>query len=84
MATVKMTTEAAKQLDELPRAIRARVIVLLERLKDWPQVSGVKRLSGNLAGYCRLRTGDYRLRLRVQGEIVEVDKIGHRRDFYGD
>lgn len=82
MATVNLTTEAAKQLEELPNAIHARVLVLLERLKDWPAVSGVKRLSGNLAGWCRLRTGDYRLRFRVEGDIVRVDKIGHRREFY--
>jgi mRNA interferase RelE/StbE len=43
---------------------------------------GAKPLSGNLAGWYRMRTGDYRVRFRVQGETVVVDKIGHRSEFY--
>jgi mRNA-degrading endonuclease RelE of RelBE toxin-antitoxin system len=30
------------------------------------------------------RTGDYRVRFRVKGENVIVDKIGHRSDFYDE
>ena len=41
-----------------------------------------QRLSGNLAGWYRLRTGDYRVRFRVAGDTVIVDKIGHRSDVY--
>jgi mRNA-degrading endonuclease RelE of RelBE toxin-antitoxin system len=37
-----------------------------------------------LAGWHRLRTGDYRVRFYVQGEAVVVDKIGHRKEFYED
>jgi mRNA-degrading endonuclease RelE of RelBE toxin-antitoxin system len=84
MATVELTPEAAEQLDGLPKPIHARVLAVLERLEGWPAVSGVKKLSGDLAGWCRLRTGDYRVRFRVEGETVTVDKIGHRRDFYED
>ena len=39
---------------------------LLTRLGQWPNVSGVKHLGGNLAGNCRLRTGDYRLQFHVE------------------
>jgi mRNA-degrading endonuclease RelE of RelBE toxin-antitoxin system len=49
-----------------------------------PAVSGVKALSGNLAGWYRLRTGDYRVRFRVEGDKIIVDKIGHRSEFYED
>lgn len=84
MATVNLTSAAAEQLDRLPRAIHTRVHRLLERLRNWPTISGAKPLSGDLAGWYRLRTGDYRLRFRVKGEIVTVDKIGHRSDFYED
>ena len=82
MATVFVSLEAQEQIGRLPVAIRARVHRLLGKLKDWPNVSGVKRLSGNLAGWCRLRTGDYRVRFRVQGDKIIVDKIGHRSEFY--
>ena len=82
MATVELTPDAAEQVERLPRAIHDRVRALIRRLRSWPNVSGVKRLSGNLAGWSRIRTGDYRVRFRTQGENVTVDKIGHRREFY--
>lgn len=82
MATVELTPKAAGQAERLPKRVHQRVLALIARLEDWPEVSGVKRLSGNLAGWCRLRTGDYRIRFRVQGDRITVDQIGHRRDFY--
>jgi mRNA-degrading endonuclease RelE of RelBE toxin-antitoxin system len=53
-------------------------------LQQWPAVSGAKALSANLAGFFRIRIGDYRLRFYVVGAQVIVDKIGHRRDFFDD
>jgi mRNA-degrading endonuclease RelE of RelBE toxin-antitoxin system len=41
-------------------------------------------LRGELAGWFRLRTGDYRIRFKVAGETVIVDRICHRRDVYED
>jgi len=47
-------------------------------------VSGAKPLRGELAGLRRIRTGDYRVLFRVQGERVLVERIGHRDRFYED
>jgi mRNA-degrading endonuclease RelE of RelBE toxin-antitoxin system len=66
MVTVALEDEAREQLSELPRLIALRVEKLLVRLRQWPDVSGVKHLRGDLAGKSRLRTGDYRLQFRVQ------------------
>ncbi|MCG3179807.1 MAG: hypothetical protein BIFFINMI_02152 [Phycisphaerae bacterium] len=82
MAKVTLTPEAADGLEDLPLAIHARVLSLLERLAKWPAVSGAKPLSGRLAGRYRLRTGDYRVQFRVQGQAIIVEKIGHRDRFY--
>jgi mRNA interferase RelE/StbE len=84
MAIVILTPEAAEQVERLPKAIHARMNRLRERLEDWPNVSGAKALTADLSGFYRLRTGDYRLRFRIQGETVIIDKIGHRKDFYED
>ncbi len=84
MATVVLTAQAEKEAERLPEVIVERIRKLIHRLEAWPEVSGAKALSGNLAGWYRMRTGDYRLRFRVEGETIMVDKIGHRRDFYED
>src|SRR5262249_9619305 len=66
MVTVTLLREAREQLIELPRAIVHRMYKLLTRLREWPSVSGVKHLRGDVAGKCRLRTGDYRLQFHVE------------------
>ena len=83
MAKVVLTPEAADELDAVNEPLHARILRLLDRLEAWPNVSGAKRLTGNLAGYLRLRTGDYRVLFRTDGDRVIVEKIGHRDRFYG-
>src|SRR5271168_4898357 len=66
MVTLSMTDQAREDLSDLPRLIAQRVEKLLTRLSRWPDVSGVKHLLGDLAGKCRLRTGDYRLQFHIE------------------
>ena len=62
--------------------IRARLLVIVGRLENWPDVSGAKPLRGKLAGSYRVRTGDYRVQFHVTGETLVIDKVGHRDGFY--
>lgn len=84
MPSVTLLYDAAMQLGELPKPIKARMVELLVRLADWPDVSGARPLTGNLAGRYRLRTGDYRLQLRVEAGGVFVEQVGHRDGFYDE
>jgi mRNA-degrading endonuclease RelE of RelBE toxin-antitoxin system len=82
MAIVVTTPEALRQLDRLPPEVVARIERLYKRLEKWPNVSGAKPLQGRLAWHWRLRTGDYRLQFRVEGDMVIVEKVGNRDRFY--
>ncbi len=84
MAYVFLTAAARDELEQLPRAIHARVLRVLERLERWPEVSGAKPLTGKLAGHYRMRTGDFRIQFRACDDEVTVTKIGHRDGFYED
>ena len=66
MVTVVVNAVAEEQFNALPHAIKPRVQVVIDRLKLWPAVSGVKPLTGNLAGHYRVRTGDYRAQFMVE------------------
>jgi mRNA-degrading endonuclease RelE of RelBE toxin-antitoxin system len=79
---LQITPTAERELLDLPRSVRARVYEVIERLKKWPHVSGVKPLRGNLAGHYRARTGDYRLQFHVAGQDIIAEHIGHRDRFY--
>ncbi len=83
MAAVILTPEATDGLERLNNPIHGRVLKLLEKLEQWPHLSGAKPLRGQPAGRRRLRTGDYRIQFRVAGDTVTVEKIGHRDGFYG-
>lgn len=82
MARVTLTPQAAEQLEALNNPIHARVLRLLKRLEQWPNVSGAKALTGELAGHYRMRTGDYRVQFHVVADNVIAEKIGHRDGFY--
>ena len=84
MASVLLTPSAQREFSALPVVIRARVAKVLERLEKWPAVSGAKPLRGELAGRYRIRTGDYRVQFVPVGDVVTVEKIGHRDGFYDE
>ncbi len=79
---IRLNATAEKQLYDLPKLIRLRMNKVLVRLKRWPEVSGVKPLTGNLAGHFRMRTGDYRIQFAVVGPDIIIEQIGHRDGFY--
>lgn len=86
MAEVRLTRDAAEQLERLNEPIHTRLLRILERLEEWPDVSGAKPLRGKMAGKYRIRTGDYRLIFRTEEKslavLIVVEQIGHRRDVY--
>jgi mRNA interferase RelE/StbE len=82
MVQVTLTAQARAQLDKMPMTIRVRMFAVVERLAKWPDVSGAKPLRGELAGRYRIRTGDYRLMFRVEGDDLIIERIGHRSTFY--
>jgi mRNA interferase RelE/StbE len=43
-----------------------------------------KPLRYSLLGFRRLRVGDWRIIYRINGEVVEIVKIGNRKDIYED
>ncbi len=81
---VEITPEALDQVGKLSEPIHTRVLRIVERLSAWPDVSGAKPLRHGLAGHYRIRTGDYRVQFQVIGDVVIVERIGHRDGFYGD
>lgn len=81
---VFLALDAMEQVFALPVTIRGRVWNILRRLRQWPAVSGAKRLSGEHAGEYRIRTGDYRVQFQVKQDRIDVVKVGHRDGFYDD
>ncbi len=74
-----------KDLRRIAAAEVARVIAAAEALAKDPFPPGFVKLSGSERSY-RIRIGDYRILYNVLDDIllIEVIKVGHRKDVYKD
>jgi mRNA interferase RelE/StbE len=67
----------------IPEADAKRIIAAVELLASNPYPLGCSKLTGSHCAY-RIRVGDYRIIYEVWETtlIVEIIKVGHRRDVY--
>lgn len=75
---------ARKELLALPKKILNKVAVAIDGLAENPRPTGVKKLKGQGENLWRIRVGDYRVIYLIDDavRIVNVRKIGNRRDVY--
>ena len=80
---LRIKPSAVKELKNLPKKDRARIVDRVEALSDDPRPRGCEKLTGG-ARY-RVRQGTFRVLYEVddEDEFITVIKIGHRRDVYG-
>ena len=80
--SVRIKGSAAKDLANIPKPARARIVAAVDRLRDHPLAGTL--LKGGLRGLRRLRVGDYRIVYEVlEGELVVlVVRVAHRREAY--
>jgi mRNA interferase RelE/StbE len=81
--SIEWKRSAAKELRQLPKEVVIRVLRAVEGLRINPLPAGVRKLSGAEHTY-RIREGSYRIIYTVYSSrlIVEVIRVGHRRDVY--
>jgi len=80
--SVRIKRSAAKELAAIPLKDLKRVVARIQSLGHDPRPNGSERLSG--ADRYRIRQGDYRVVYAVDdtARVVEVVKVGHRREVY--
>ena len=80
--TVEIRDVAYKDLGEVPRNIRERLLRAIEqRLTTAPTRYGV-RLRQSLSGLWKLRVGDYRIVYEMAGNTVTIWAVRHRKHIY--
>ena len=81
---ILIKASAAKELDAIDsKAMRLRIVKLIQSLTTEPRPPACKKLAGRDDSF-RVRAGDYRVVYAVNDReiVVEVIKIGHRREIY--
>lgn len=73
--------DVRKVRDRTVLARLAATLRTIEQAESLAELPGVRPLSG-APGLYRLRIGDYRLGIAVEGEAVEIVRFLHRREIY--
>jgi mRNA interferase RelE/StbE len=80
--SVAIKRSAAKELEDVPRKDRPKLIAKIQALAMNPRPEGPEKLAGQ--DRCRIRQGDYRVLYEVKDAVVVVTvvRVAHRREAY--
>ncbi|MEO6148829.1 MAG: type II toxin-antitoxin system RelE/ParE family toxin [Mucilaginibacter sp.] len=74
-----------KDIDKLKqKSVKQDVIAIIEHIEltvNITEINNLKKLKGYKIAY-RIRSGDYRIGLFIENDIVEFIRISHRKDIY--
>jgi mRNA interferase RelE/StbE len=77
---LRFSKRADKDLQRLPLEVQGRIVVRLKALRQ-DLTGDVKKLTNHTPEY-RLRVGDYRVLFEVDGDVIVVHRVRHRKDAY--
>jgi mRNA interferase RelE/StbE len=84
MYLVSIKPSALKDLRKIPKILAIKIGYVIDTLAENPRPIGFKKLKGSDEILFRVRVGNYRVIYSIEDkvEIVEVVRIGHRKDIY--
>ncbi|MEO9257766.1 MAG: type II toxin-antitoxin system RelE/ParE family toxin [Crocinitomicaceae bacterium] len=84
MYQITIKKKAEKELDRLPKRMLPKIVSAIDELEINPQPKGSKKLQASTENAYRIRIGDYRVIYVIEEEIkiVDIRKVGHRKDVY--
>ena len=84
MYHVQILEEGSRELERLDKPIAQRIVGRLRWLGTNIGQIKLEALAGELAGFYKLRVGDYRIIYEIIGaeETILIHAIGHRREIY--
>jgi mRNA interferase RelE/StbE len=82
---IEIKKSAQKEIRQLPREIREKVVSIINRLYDDPVPAEAQKIKGSDNIY-RIRQGTYRIvyRLYKNELLVIIVRVRHRKDVYQD
>jgi mRNA interferase RelE/StbE len=84
MYRVRILDAAARDLSQLDKPVGRRVVKRLNWLVENLDEIKLETLRGDLAGFYKLRVGDYRVLYEIlhDDQLIVVHAIGHRKEIY--
>ena len=84
MHRIRILKAAVDELSRLDKPVSRRIVERINWLAANLGTVRLEQLTGDLAGLCKLRVGDYRVVYQVlhEEQVVLIHAIGHRREIY--
>ena len=84
MYQITIKKKAEKELSKLPKQVLSKIVSAIDHLETNPKPVGHKKLQASDENAYRIRVGDYRIIYVIAEEIkiINIRKIGHRKDVY--
>jgi len=81
---ITIRKQAIKELEQLPKKDNQQISKAIDGLSVEPRPNGSKKLKGESEYIWRIRVGNYRVLYTIEDKIkiVEVRKVGHRKNIY--
>ncbi len=82
---IQFSDKSLKKIKKLDSPVQQRIFRFLDRLIDNPNPRDLgEALTGRLSEYWKYRTGDYRMIVKIEDNIltIMVLKVGHRKEVY--
>jgi mRNA interferase RelE/StbE len=77
---IRWDEKAIAELDKLENLLSRRIVKKVKELEKGLSSSDIIRLQSSAE--FRLRVGDYRIIFMIEGNIITILKIGHRKNIY--
>ncbi len=83
MYKVSIKNSALKEIQQIPKSFRIRIIETIDSLAVDPRPKGVKKLE-NFKNSYRVRVGQYRIVYEIEDRQlrIEVIKVANRKEVY--
>ncbi len=78
---IEIRRSAIKDLKKLDHKIRAKIHSKILTLKNFPNITNIKKLTNFEPAY-RLRVGDYRVLFDVDDDKIILGRVLHRKESY--
>jgi mRNA interferase RelE/StbE len=84
MYHIRIMDAAVRDLERLDKVVGQRVVKRIYWLAENLDDLGLEALTGDLAGFYKLRAGDYRVLYEILEDehTIVIHQIGHRREIY--
>jgi mRNA interferase RelE/StbE len=86
--TTEITKQFIKEATKLPNTVQIQVAAVIDDIRAALSVTDIRHIKHLYAKknriYYRIRVGDYRIGMQLINDVLHLQTVGRRGDFYKD